>query len=128
MLFILLTMSHNVDYLHSFILTIFLFDHKGIECLESQFRCLDDSGCIDEELLCDEFSDCQDHSDEENCLLRDQRLSDTLLDYYPTLDGNSGGGVLVSVWLLCIHALDYAVDSVIFIFIVVLCTFSPLHV
>lgn len=61
--------------------------------MESQFRCLDDSRCIDEDLLCDEFSHCQDNSDEENCLIRDQRLSDTLLDYYPTLDGNSGGGV-----------------------------------
>lgn len=44
------------------------FVRKGIECLDTQFRCTDDSSCLDEDLLCDGFEDCNDRSDEENCL------------------------------------------------------------
>lgn len=48
--------------------------------MKTQFRCYDDSGCIDDALLCDGFSDCEDSSDEDNCLLRDKRLSESLWD------------------------------------------------
>ncbi|XP_069364957.1 basement membrane-specific heparan sulfate proteoglycan core protein isoform X6 [Maniola hyperantus] len=53
---------------------------EGIECLDMQFHCYDDSGCIDEDLVCDGFNDCLDSSDENNCLQRKKRLSKTLLD------------------------------------------------
>ncbi|XP_045784357.1 basement membrane-specific heparan sulfate proteoglycan core protein-like isoform X5 [Maniola jurtina] len=53
---------------------------EGIECSDKQFHCYDDSGCIDEDLLCDGFNDCLDSSDENNCIQRKKRLSKTFLD------------------------------------------------
>lgn len=49
------------------------FTHKGIKCSELDFRCSDNSGCIDKSLVCNGFRDCYDDSDEENCLYRNKR-------------------------------------------------------
>ncbi|XP_045509969.1 basement membrane-specific heparan sulfate proteoglycan core protein isoform X5 [Colias croceus] len=53
---------------------------EGITCLVSQFRCYDESGCIDDELICDGYNDCLDASDESNCILREKRLLKSHLD------------------------------------------------
>nr|XP_032526331.1 basement membrane-specific heparan sulfate proteoglycan core protein [Danaus plexippus plexippus] len=53
---------------------------EGIDCLPNQFHCYDDSSCIDEDLLCDGYSDCLDLSDEYNCTSREKRLSTRLVD------------------------------------------------
>ncbi|CAH2103371.1 unnamed protein product [Euphydryas editha] len=47
------------------------------KCLESQFPCADGSGCLSYALICDNRNDCQDASDEQNCLmLGDSTFSD----------------------------------------------------
>ena len=38
-----------------------------LECEDGQIACSDDSGCFAEADLCDNFQDCADNSDEENC-------------------------------------------------------------
>lgn len=77
----------------------FLFLHQGVECLRSQFRCHDDSGCIEKLLLCDGFSDCQDSSDEETCLSSDDRYSETLSDSDINSAGKFGKRGSGRVWL-----------------------------
>uniref|UniRef100_A0A914BUE5 Uncharacterized protein n=1 Tax=Acrobeloides nanus TaxID=290746 RepID=A0A914BUE5_9BILA len=36
-------------------------------CYDDDFRCKDNSGCIPRTAVCDNFTDCQDRSDEQNC-------------------------------------------------------------
>lgn len=68
---------------------------EGGECSRTQFRCYDDTGCVDERLLCDGFSDCRDSSDEGNCLLKEDRYPDTpLSDGRPMAPGKFGHGTL----------------------------------
>ncbi|KAJ8737484.1 hypothetical protein PYW08_000079 [Mythimna loreyi] len=60
---------------------------QGYKCLDTEFPCKDSSGCVDEHLLCDGYSHCRDHSDEQNCLWRDKRYSDRTWNNYLTHDG-----------------------------------------
>ncbi|XP_072931305.1 basement membrane-specific heparan sulfate proteoglycan core protein [Epargyreus clarus] len=60
---------------------------EGIKCLQTQFRCKDGSSCIEDEFLCDTYYDCQDGSDEANCLSRDKRLSGFHSDLYSIFAG-----------------------------------------
>ncbi|XP_063725507.1 low-density lipoprotein receptor-related protein 1B-like [Symsagittifera roscoffensis] len=41
--------------------------HCNAACTKDEFRCADDSKCIDEANICDGVNDCGDHSDEMNC-------------------------------------------------------------
>ncbi|KAL0852381.1 hypothetical protein ABMA28_000578 [Loxostege sticticalis] len=56
------------------------------ECTDTQFRCYDNTGCVDVDLLCDGVSDCPDNSDEGNCILREKRIRNRNAEYR-----NAGG-------------------------------------
>lgn len=36
-------------------------------CIENEFKCRDDSKCIDIDAVCDKIDDCDDGSDEREC-------------------------------------------------------------
>ncbi|XP_028173989.1 basement membrane-specific heparan sulfate proteoglycan core protein isoform X3 [Ostrinia furnacalis] len=58
------------------------------DCKDTQFRCYDNTGCVDVDLLCDGVSDCPDNSDEGNCILREKRIRNRNAEYR-----NAGGEV-----------------------------------
>lgn len=98
-------------------LKLSFFARKGYECLKTEFRCYDNSSCVDERLLCDGRRDCQDNSDEENCMWRDKRFSDTNKESLAH-DGKSGvahtvlGRCLYSVRVLLYSLLSGPLYSV----------------
>lgn len=43
---------------------------QPLECTEHQFRCERSSRCVPKSWLCDGDSDCEDGSDEKNCVIK----------------------------------------------------------
>ena len=59
-------LMHKYFIAKKIVLKLF-FHHISVQCSSTQFRCPNDSTCIQSSKKCNGYQDCRDNSDENNC-------------------------------------------------------------
>merc|ERR1712051_1104863 len=72
-------LMHKYFIAKKIVLNLF-FHHVSVQCSSTQFKCPNDSTCIQSSKKCNGYQDCRDNSDENNCT----RYSINIID----LDGD----------------------------------------